>query len=128
MWYQYLLYTCRVHADKSDLQNQLSQLKLQQQQDLQNLENRFKNSSGQVHVGQSGPSGVGHTGDQSEPLATTSGDARQLVEHEVALQRLVELQKTMIGGERAGKPGCVCVCVCVCVCKGDFVSTCTAYI
>lgn len=61
------------------------------------------------------PNTTTHSGlpDHNQPLLATGGnkqqllsiagnDSRQLKEHEAALQRLEELQKTMIGGERAG--------------------------
>lgn len=102
------LHICRVHTDKTLLQEQLSELQLQQQQELEALQNRLNQS-----VNISGPPGVPPATDQTGPLgviqshhrqllAAGGGESRQLMEHEAALQRLEELQQTMIGGERAG--------------------------
>ena len=102
------LHICRVHTDKTLLQEQLSELQLQQQQELEALQNRLNQS-----VNISGPPGVPPTADQTGPLGTIQshhrqllaaggGESRQLMEHEAALQRLEELQQGMIGGEKAG--------------------------
>ena len=102
----YLLACDRVHADKTQLLEKLTELQRQQQQELEDLQNRL-NQSDQTPHAHSGSSPL--INDQNRPavatgrpLVTTGGDERQLVEHEAALQRLVELQGTMIGGERAG--------------------------
>ena len=98
-----------MHADKSQLEGQLSELQKQQQQELEDLQNRLNQSiksSDTPSTDRSGPPDQDRPQRATECLPTTrGGDSRQLAEHAAALQRLEELQQTMVGGERAGDSG-----------------------